>query len=50
MRNKRDITIKVIQNNSINNKMLAKYFAENYEIEIRKMQSQKSQKKGWSKK
>lgn len=42
MRNERDITIKVIENNTINNHMLAKYFARKYEKEIRKMQLKKS--------
>ncbi len=42
MNNKRNITIKVIENNTINNYKLAKYFAEKYCEEIRRMQSQKS--------
>lgn len=42
MRNKRDITIKVIQGNTISNRKLAEYFARKYEKEIQKLQSQKS--------
>ena len=42
MRNERDITIKVIQNNNINNRKIAEYFAKKYEKEIQKMQFQKS--------
>ena len=41
MRKERDITINVIQYNSINNKKLAKYFAKKYEKEIQKINSQK---------
>ena len=39
MRNERDITIKVIENNTINIRRLAKYFAEKYREEIKKIQS-----------
>jgi hypothetical protein len=42
MRNKRDITIKVIQSNVINNRKLVEYFARKYEKEIRERQFQKS--------
>lgn len=42
MRNKREITIKVIQNNVLSNRKLTEYFARKYEKEIQKMQSQKS--------
>ena len=42
MRNERDITIKVIQGNYINNRKLAEYFARKYVKEIQKIQLQKS--------
>ena len=42
MRNERDITIKVIENNTINIRKLAKYFAEKYELKIQEGRSQKS--------
>lgn len=35
MKNKRNITIKVIHNNKENARMLAKYFARKYEDEIK---------------
>jgi hypothetical protein len=41
-RNERDITINVIQNNTVNNRRLAQYFAEKYREEMKKMQSQKT--------
>jgi hypothetical protein len=42
IRNERDITIKVIQENSISNRKLAEYFARKYEKEIQKIRLQKS--------
>ena len=42
MKNERDIIIKVIQNNSVNKRKLAEYFAKKYYDEIRKIQIQKS--------
>lgn len=35
MKNKRDITIKVIHNNEASARMLAKYFARKYEDKIK---------------
>jgi hypothetical protein len=42
MKNERDITIKVIHNNTINNRKLTEYFAKKYMIERIKIQTQKS--------
>ena len=42
MKNERNITIKVIQNNAINKRKLAEYFAKKYYDEVRKVQIQKS--------
>lgn len=42
MKNERDITIKVIQDNTINNRRLAKYLAQKYYKEVLKAQLQKS--------
>ena len=42
MKNKRDITIKVIENNTINKRKLAEYFARKYYEETYKTQLQKS--------
>lgn len=42
MRNKRNITIKVIQDKVINKRKLIEYFAKKYYEEIYKTESQKS--------
>ena len=42
MKNERDITIKVIKNNTINKHKLAEYFAKKYYQKIQKIRSQKS--------
>lgn len=42
MKNKRNITIKVIENNTIKNYRLARYFAEKYCKKMREEQSKKS--------
>jgi hypothetical protein len=42
MRNKRNITIKVIQDNKIKTRKLAEYFARKHEKDIQKNKSQKS--------
>lgn len=42
MRNERDITINVIQENKINIRKLAEYFARKYEMDIQKEKHQKS--------
>lgn len=34
MKNKRNITIKIIQDGTINKRKLAEYFARNYEMKI----------------
>ena len=45
MRNERNITIKVIQDNVINNRKLAEYFARKYEKEIQKYGRKNRKKK-----
>ena len=42
MKNKRNITIKVIQNDNINSRRLAKYFAEKYCEKVKNRINKKS--------
>jgi hypothetical protein len=42
MKNKMDITIKVIQNNTMHNRRLAKYFADKYCEDMKNVLKKKS--------